>query len=176
MALATVIIRETNLVGADITTLTSSNMGILDTPNTTLATAYAIPADSYSYEKWQRLQVSANASGNTIQGIRVWRTGSLGGGSDTHLTNARTGSYAGAASYSTPLLTVSSYTQTMPTSDPGATNLGIGGTLTPTSNGVGLISTTGYSDYLVHQIHVHSSTTAGPAAANTLYIQYDEYA
>jgi len=178
MALATVIIRETNTVSVTVTTATSSNMGILDTPNTTLATAYAIPADSYSYEKWQRLNVSANASGNTIQGIRVWRTGTLGGGSDTHTTNARTAAYAGAASYSTPVLTqtAAANRETMPTSDPGATNLGIGGTLTPTSDGVGLISTTGYSDYLVHQIHVHSSTTAGPAAANTLYIQYDEYA
>lgn len=170
MALATVLIAETNLVGAVITTATNSNMGILDTPNTTLATAYAIPADSYSYEKWQRFSVTVNADGNTITGLRVWRTGTLGGASDTHLTNVRTAGYAGAAVYSTPVITVSSYTQTMPTADPAAANLGIGGSLT------GTITTTGYSDYAVHQIHVHSSTTAGPAAANTMYYQYDEYA
>ena len=177
MTVATVDICETNTVSVTVTdAITSSNMGILDTANTTLTTVFAIPADSYSYEKWHRLHVHTNASGNTIQGIRVWCTGTLPG-SDTHTTNARTGSYAGAASYSTPVITqtAAANRQTMPSSDPGAANLGIGGTLTPTSNGVGLISTTGYSDYLVHQIHVDSATTAGPSSALTLYFQYDEY-
>jgi hypothetical protein len=176
MALATVIIRETNTVSVTVTTCTNSNMSSTDAANVALSTSTAIAADSYSYEKWQRFQVSANASGNTIQSLRVWRTGTLGGASDTHLTNARTSGYAGAASYTTPVNTVSSYTQTMPATDPGAANVGIGGTLTPTSDGVGLITTTGYSDYIVHQVHVHSSTTAGPASANTMYYQYDEYA
>jgi hypothetical protein len=174
MALATVIIQEGNggTPGSpSLTTATNSNVGILDTPNTTLATAFAIPADSYSYEKWQRLAVTVNGSSNTIKGIRVWRTGTLGGASDTHLTNARTTGYADTSTYAVPLLTVSSYTQTMPTSDPGAANLGIAGSLAGT-----ITSAPQYSDYLVHQIHVHSSTTAGPAAANTLYFQYDEYA
>jgi hypothetical protein len=61
----------------------------------------------------------------------------------------------------------------MPATAPTLPNLGIGGTVTPTSNGVGLISTTGYSDYLVHQLHVDSATTTG--ATLTLYFQYDEF-
>lgn len=174
MALATVIIQEFNTVSVTPSTASNSNMGIVDSANTTLSTAFAIPADSYSYEKWQKLTVTVNTSANTIKGIRVWRTGTLGGASDTHLTNARTTSYAGAASYTTPVITVSPFTQTMPTSDPGAANLGIGGSLTDYIGGDH--SATGSSDYLVHQIHVHSSTTAGPASANTLYFQYDEYA
>jgi hypothetical protein len=171
MTLATVIIQEANTVSQTLTTCTSSNMGILDTPNTALATAYAIPADSYSYEKWQKVTVTVNADSNTIKGIRVWRTGTLGGGSDTHLANCKTSAYVGAPSFRTPIITVSDLAiNAMPTADPAATNLGIGGSLT------GEITTTGSSDYCVHQIHVHSSTVAGPAAANTLYFQYDEYA
>jgi hypothetical protein len=149
-------------------------MGIIDGANQPLTTAFAIPADSYSYEKWQRLHVHTNASGNTIQSIRVWCTGTLSG-SDTHTTNARESAYAGAASYGTPTLsqTAAANRQTMPVVPPTLSNLGIGGTVTPTSNGVGLISTTGYSDYLVHQLHVDSATTTG--ATLTLYFQYDEF-
>jgi len=177
MTAAVVDICETNTVSVTVTdAITSANMGILDTANTSLSTSYAIPADSYSYEKWQRLHVHTNASGNTIQAIRVWCTGTLPG-SDTHTTNARESAYAGAASYSTPVITqtAAANRQTMPATAPTLANLGIGGTVTPTSNGVGLISTTGYSDYLVHQIHVDSATTAGPSSALTLYWQYDEY-
>ena len=169
--LATVIIDEKNgaPAGAD-TTATNSNMGITDSPNLTPILADAIPAGTNSMEKYQRVRVTVNGDSNVIQGIRIWRTGTLGG-ADVHLCNCKTSAYAGAAVYASPAVATSSKAiNAMPTSDPGATNLGIGGSLT------GTISTTGYSDYLVHQIQVGAGTTAGPASANTMYFQYDEIA
>jgi hypothetical protein len=172
--LATVIIEEKNgaPAGAD-TTATNSNMGITDSPNLTPILADAIPAGTNSMEKYQRVRVTVNGDSNVIQGIRIWRTGTLGG-ADVHLCNCRTAAqtgYAGAAVYASPAVATSSKAVfTMATADPTATNLGIAGSLT------GTISTTGYSDYLVHQIQVGAGTTAGPASPNYMYYQYDEIA
>jgi hypothetical protein len=177
MALATVIIQEGN-GGTNgnpvLTTMTVTNMGIADTANTALGTAYAITAGAYSYEKWQRFTVTVNASGNTIQNLKVWRVGTLPG-SDTHKTNANT-SWSGVQAYVVPITTISTLaTTTMPVTEP-TTNLGIGGSITPTSDGLGKITTTGSSDYCIHQIKVDAASTAGPSPAHTMYFQYDEYA
>jgi len=55
-----------------------------------------------------------------------------------------------------------------PTSEPTDANLGIGGSLT------GELTTTGESDYLVHQIQTDTDDTAG--STSTLNYQYDETA
>jgi hypothetical protein len=180
-------IKETNLVGAVVTpavgtgsSITNSNMGILDTPSTTLATAYAIPANSYSYEKWQRLQVYANAApASTIQNVKVWETGTLPG-ADTHKIGT-----VQAAAYRTPIITISdiaTLNMTSYTTEGTAFPVPIGGTSTPTSDTVGYIATVvtagspaRYTDYVVHQIHVDTATTSGPTSALTMYWQYDEY-
>jgi len=172
MALATVIIKETNgaapgtvyPVSAAVT-LTLSNMGIADTAETSLSSGYAIPAGSNSYEKFQRLEVYANAAGDTIQNIKVWEVGTIPA-TDTH--------YCGQcqlAGYTTPTKSNSiiATTQPFPLTVGDAIALKIGGTVN------GLISTTGFSDYLVHQIRVGATTTTGPAAPLTMYWQYDEY-
>ena len=176
MALATVLIKESNTVAQSVTpagatSITNSNMGILDDSSQALVTAYAIPANTNSYEKWQRLKVEANASGNTIQVVKVWETGTLPTG-DTHKVGT-----VQAAAFATPVRTASSIaTTTIPATEGTAFPVPIGGTVTPTSNGVGMITTTGYSDYVVHQVHVDTATTSGPAAPLTMYWQYDEYA
>lgn len=175
MAAATVSIAESNGTTPDVTAaITSTHMGTTDTVNMTAGTANAITAGSNSMEKWQRFNVSANASSNTIKNLKVWASAVLTG-SDVHKTNARTAGYEGAQTFDTvngPLTTDRSgtydYSQTMPTSEPGTANVGIGGSLT------GEITTTGYSDYMVMQIQTNSGTTAGKTV--TMYYQYDEYA
>ena len=103
-----------------------------------------------------------------VKDIKVWYTGTLSG-SDSLLTNARTTSYGGAATYATPVNTTSSKaTQSMPSSAPGTANLGISGSL------AGELTATGTSDYLVMQLNVHSATTAG--ATLTLNYRYTEVA
>lgn len=140
-------------------------MGSADSANLNPLTYPIVPGNS-SYEKWQLLHVTDMGTSTKINNIQVWRTGSLGTGA-SHLTNARTGSYGGAAAYSTPTAAASSVaTQTMPTSSPGSANLGIGGSLS------GSITAPGYSDFLVQQIQTGKNALAGNIT--TLNYQYDE--
>ena len=166
---ATVEIDEQNGAGAGSTThnISNSNMGSTDAPNLVAAT-YPITPGNNSFEKYFKLHVTAMGGSSKIDKIKIWRTGALGG-ADVHATNARESAYGGAVSYSAPVATaLSNATQTMPTSEPTGANLGIAGSLS------GSLTTTGSSDYLVHQIQTDSGTTAG--STSTLHIQYDETA
>lgn len=164
---ATVRINEANGAGQTVTNnITNSNFGSTDAQSLVAAT-YPITAGTYSYEKWQKFEVTAMGGSSVVKDLKVWYTGTLAG-SDTLETNARTSSYGGAATFATPVNTDSSVaTQTMPSSAP-ATNLGIGGSLSGTLTG------TGSSDYLVMQIFVHAATTAG--ATLTINWRYTEVA
>lgn len=165
---ATVRINEYNGAGATPTNnISNSNFGSTDAANLVAAT-YPITANTYSYEKYQKLEVTAMGGSSKVKDLKVWYTGTLSG-SDTFKTNARTSSYGGAASYVQPVNTVSTpASQTMPTSAPGTANLGIGGALS------GELTATGTSDYLVMQLFVHSATTAG--ATLTINWRYTEVA
>lgn len=127
MTAATVSISESNTFSQTITaSITNSNMGSTDAVNLD-AVVYPCPTTGYSYEKWQRINVSNMGTSSAIRNLRVYDSGALGTGA-THKTNARTSSYGGAQTYDTtngPQNTDRSatygYTQTMPTSIPGTT-------------------------------------------------------
>jgi hypothetical protein len=165
---ATVQIDESNGVSQTVTAnITNTNMGSTDAANLDPVANPVTPGNN-TYEKWQRFNVTSMGGSSKIDNLRVWRTGALGANA-THLTNARTSSYGGAATYATPVATASSVaTQTMPSSEPGSANVGIGGSLT------GNRTTTGFSDYLVHQIQTTASATAG--STSTMNYEYDETA
>lgn len=168
MFAATVEIDEANGAGQTLThSITNSNMGSTDTVNLDPVANPVVPGNN-TYEKWQKIHVTAMGGSSKIDNLQVWHTSALGANA-THLTNARTTSYGGAPTYATPVATASAVaTQTMPSSDPAAANLGIGGSLT------GSLTATGSSDYLVHQIQTTGSATAG--ATCTMNYQYDETA
>lgn len=165
---ATVQIDESNGAGQTVTAnISNSNMGASDSPNLNAVT-FPISAGNNSFEKWQRFHVTALGGSSAIQNLQIWRTGALGANA-THSTNARASAYGGAQGYLTPVATTSVIaTQTMPTTAPGAANLGIGGSLAGQLTGVG------FSDYLIHQIQTTSSAVAGTTTA--LNYQYDEVA
>ena len=165
---ATVTIDESNGAGeVQSVNITNTNMGSTDAANLD-PVAYPVVPGANTYEKWQRFNVSDMGGSSKIDNLQVWRTGALGGAA-VHKTNARTSAYGGAETYSTPIATTSSKaTQTMPSADPGAANLGIGGSLS------GSRTTTGYSDYLVHQIQTNVADIAG--STSTMNYQYDETA
>lgn len=165
---ATVEIDEANGAGETLTHgITNTNMGSNDSVNLNPVTYPLAPGDK-TYEKWQKIHVTAMGGSSAIDNLKVWRTSALGGAA-VHVTNARTTSYAGAATYAQPINTTSTVaTQTMPTSEPASANLGIGGSLT------GALTATGSSDYLVHQIQSNASDTAG--STSTMNYQYDETA
>ncbi len=165
---ATVEIDESNGAGETVThNITNSNMGSTDAVNLD-AVANPVTPGNNTYEKWQKIDVTAMGGSSQIDNLQIWRTGALGGAA-THVTNARTATYGGAATYATPIATNSTVaTQTMPSADPAAANLGIGGSLT------GNLTSTGSSDYLVHQIQTDGGDTAG--STSTMNYQYDETA
>lgn len=166
---ATVEIDEQNGAPAGSTThnIGDTDMGTTDEANTD-PVANPVAPDANTMEKWQKLDVTAMGGSSAIDNIQIWRTGSLGG-SALHVTNARTSAYGGAETYVQPTVSDSTIaTQTMPSSDPAAANLGIGGSLS------GQLTSTGQSDYLVHQIQVDAGDDAG--STSTMNYQYDETA
>lgn len=165
---ATVEICESNGAGETIThNITNGNLGSVDAANLD-PVANPVTAGENTFEKWQRLHVTAMGGASSIGNIQVWFTGALGGAA-VHLTNCLTASYLGAPTYAQPVATASSLAiNAMPTSAPGSANLGIGGSL------AGTLTAAGYTDYLVHQIQTNAGDTAG--ATLTQYIQYDETA
>jgi hypothetical protein len=166
---ATIEINERNGAPAGTLThgITNSNMGSTEAVNLD-PVAYPVTPGANTYEKWQQLAVTNMGGSSKIDNIKIWRTGALGGAA-VHLTNARLTSYAGAPTYATPIATASSIaTQTMPSSVPATANLGIGGSLT------GNLTSTGNTDYLVHQIQTNAADVAG--STSTMNYQYDETA
>ena len=165
---ATVEIDESNGAGETVTHgISNSNMGSSDSANLD-ATANPVTPGNNTFEKWQRFHVTNMGGSSSIDNLKVWRVGALGG-SAVHKTNARESSYGGAQSYAQPVATDSSIaTQAMPTSEPTGANLGIGGSLS------GALTDVGYSDYLIHQIQTDSGDVAG--SSSVLHFQYDEVA
>ena len=165
---ATVQINEFNTVGETKTAnITNSNMGSTDAVNLVAADYPVVPGEN-TYEKYQKIEVTAMGGSSVIDNLKIWRTTALGG-SAVHLTNARETSYGGAESFATPVATDSTpATETMPTTEPTDANLGIGGSLT------GELTAAGLSDYLVHQIQTDAGDVVG--ASCTMHYQYDETA
>ncbi len=165
---ATVEIDEANGAGETLThNITNSNMGSVDAVNLVAADNPITPGNR-SYIKYQKIHVTAMGGSSKIDNFKVWRVGALGGAA-THVTNARTTTYAGALTYATPVATaVTAVDQAMPTSEPATANLGIGGSLT------GALTGAGSSDYLGHQIITNAADVAG--STSTMHYQYDETA
>ena len=165
---ATVEIDEANGAGETLThNPANSNMGSVDAAALVAADNPIVPGEN-SFEKWQKIHVTAMGGSSKIDNLKVWRTTALGGAA-VHLTNAREATYGGAETFAQPVATTSTpATQTMPTTEPTGANLGIAGSLSGSLTGVGS------SDYLVHQIQTNVADVVG--AATTMHYQYDETA
>lgn len=165
---ATTEVCESNGAGETIThSISNANMGSVDSAALDPVVNFMTPGNR-TYIKYQRLHCTNMNGSSRLDNLKVWRTGALGG-SATHVTNARLTSYAGALAYATPVATaVTTVDQTMPTSVPATSNLGVGGSLS------GGITAAGYSDYLGHQIVTNGADIAG--STSTMNYQYDETA
>ena len=162
---ATFELSETN--GATVVTdgITNLNYGSTDAADLSVA-AYPVSAGNNSYEKYIRCHFTGTF--NQIDNIQIWKSSGdyvTGEGIDTNL---KTSSYV-QSSFAAPVATESIVATTeMPTSDPGASNLGISGSLS------GSLTSEGYSDYWVSQAQSTASTPAGDGNRKTFTIQYDE--
>jgi len=162
---ATFAIHESNGSGESTTVANNINFGSSDTPNLTPAD-YPITAGDHSYEKWERLYFSGTF--NKIENIKIWKSAGSYVTGESISTNLATTGYV-QASYATPTSADSTVaTRSMPESDPGSANLGIGGSLS------GSLTTTGYSDYWVLQMNTTTQSPPGDVNQKTFTIQYDE--
>lgn len=147
--------------------ISNSNMGSSDEPNLN-PLENPIAAGESSFEKWQLIHIVDLGTSSKISNLQIWRTGALGANA-IHVTNASTTNYGGTATYIDPIKFRSNVAvNQMPTSAPGSPNLGIGGSL------AGVLSSAGYSDFLVHQIQTSPSALSGNSTV--MNYQYDETA
>jgi hypothetical protein len=115
-----------------------------------------------SYEVWLRAHFTGTF--NKIDNLQFWMSTNFS--PSTGLTVYWKGNNVG--SYQTPVKTDSTIaTSTVPTSDPGTANVSIGGSLS------GSLTSAGYSDYIVLQLDVASTTPSGDTSLAVFSLQYD---
>lgn len=161
---ATVVLAESNGVSETVTdNISNINFGVVDEPNTDYQN-HPIPIPGNSMEKY--IRVHATGTFNKIDNIQIWKSaGTLLTGEDMQ-TNLKTSAYT-PVTYAQP--STAPYTdQAMPTSDPGAANLGIDGSLT------GALTEAGYSDYWKIQLKFASNREPGDSNTFTFTVQWDE--
>jgi hypothetical protein len=76
--------------------------------------------------------------------------------------------WSSQAAYQTPSTAATYASAAIPTADPGAANVSIGGTTT------GSLTASGYSDYIVLQLQTTTAAAAGDTSLATFTLQYDE--
>ena len=168
MVVATVVISESNGAGETVTdNISNVNFGSVDAPNLSYADNPVV-AGTPSFEKWLRIKLVNPNDSNKIDNFQVYMTPAPSVAGVSYKTNLKTAPLNQNA-YSTPTNAVSTVaTLTMPTSDPGAENIGVGG------GSGGLSTANSYSDYIVLQIQTTSSTPPGDVPQKTFHFEYDE--
>ena len=71
MVLATVILKESNAPAENVNAITNLNFGSFDGYNLNI-TQYPLFPLTWAFQKWVRLHVSSNGSGNIIDNFKVW--------------------------------------------------------------------------------------------------------
>lgn len=137
----------------------NTHYGSTDTPNLDDAQpSQFITAGTNSFEKWQRLHVTAMGGSAAVLGVRFFTTGSPAGNTE-HRFNGHTvqATYATLRQtiYAQPATTILRATQVVPTSDPAIPNIGISGDLALS------LSAPGRTDYIVSQIRALLAATSG---------------
>ncbi len=144
----------------DTATATNLNMGSTRAANLSPST-YKITAGNYSYEKWVKARFTGSFT--NISDIKFWKSaGDYVTGESINFTGQVT-------SYSTPTESQSSHaTSSVPTSEPGSANVGIGGSLS------GSLTSTGSSDFIVLQSSITTSASSGVTNTKTFTLTYTE--
>jgi hypothetical protein len=166
---ATIEIKESNeSSGEALTTATTTDYGSVDSPNLDVDANPLAPSTN-SYEKQQRLHVTAMGGSAAVLRVKLFATAPGNATGITQFCNGHVtqGTYdtSKRTVYAAPVTTTGGTPNAMPTSEPGSANIGIGGSLT------GQLTATGYSDYMLHQVRVGAS----PTHADTNPIDYTVY-
>jgi len=159
---------EANSTAANTGVPTNLNLGSVNSSDLATST-YPITAGTYSYSKW--VQGLWTGDFTRIENLQFWMSSSGEGYKSGEKLNvsATTESYAGTDTYVTPTNTVDAKAvNTMPIADPGAANIGVGGSL------AGSLTDIGYSDFIVIQASISSAAAAGETNTKQFRLQYDE--
>lgn len=157
---------QNNGAGAVVTLLgTSGNLDNFKAIDTTGIGDYAanpIQASTNSFEVWLRAWYSGVF--NRIDGLRFWMSTNFS--PSTGLSVFWKGTQQ---TYLQPAAGTSSIaTDSIPTTDPGSTNVSIGGSLS------GSLVASGYSDFIVLQLRTTSLAAAGDTSLATFTLSYNE--
>ena len=154
------------------TTSVPSNLNLGSTNAVNLSpSTYPITAGTYSYSKW--VAGLWTGSFTRIENLQFWCSASGTGyvTGEKLLFSGTTGTYSGTdnAASVAPTNNADPYaTNDMIFSDPGAANIGIGGSL------AGSLTSSGYSDFIVIQASITTAASAGAVQQKTFTLQYDE--
>jgi len=172
------------------------NFGSADTPDLT-PSAHKIVRGTYSYTKWWRLHVAAMNDATGISNVQLWKASgvyktqeligaTLAGAAGLGLAfwiipaYGKRAPVSGSGADVSPMPNNSSGTQicggntwgngnmTVPTADPGAENVAIGGA------GGGSLAAPGYSNYVAFATSTTTSTEIGAVNQKVFTWQYDE--
>jgi hypothetical protein len=163
---------EYNATAGDTGVPTNLNLGSTNARNLAPST-YPITAGTFSYSKWVR--GAWTGSFTRIDNLQFWMSASGSGyvTGEYLLASATTASYAGTASYVAPTTNADAQAaNAMPSADPGAANIGVGGSLT--NSVTTSASPNNMSDFIVVQASITAAASAGPVQQKTFTLQYDE--
>jgi hypothetical protein len=139
-----------------------SNFKNVDTAGIAGYTANPIQAGNNSYEKWLRAHFSG--AFNRIDGVRFWMSTNYSPSTGLHVFfNGQQATYLQPANGTSSIATSS-----IPTADPGSTNVSINGSLS------GSLVASGYTDHLVLQLRSDANAPAGDTSLGTFTLTYNE--
>jgi len=134
----------------------------IDSIGTSDYSQYPVPAGNNSFEVW--LQGHFTGIFNSIYDLRFWMSTDFSPNTGLVVkSNSQQQVYNQPSS-----LTSSIATSTIGTSDPGARNVSVGGSLTSS------ITTSGYTDYIVTQLQTTTAAAAGDTSLATFSLSYIE--
>jgi hypothetical protein len=168
MVTADVQIAETNAGPVETPNVANINHGDTDTVNLVPAN-FTVVAGENSYAKYNRIRLNLINDSNKIDNFKHWMTPSTPETGITYKTNCQEDPSLQNDSFVNPVKTTSTVAdQSMPTTPPTATNVGVSG-----GTG-GLSSDATHSDYIVSQVQTTVSADPGDLIQKTLHFQYDE--
>ncbi len=159
---------QTNGAPAGTTTIlgTSGNLANLKSVDDATAADYAanpITAGGNSFEVWLRAHFIGTF--NTIRDVRFWQSTNFSPATGLQVWWHNGGQVA----YLQPFSGTSSIaTSSIPITDPGASNVSIGGNLS------GSFVASGYTDFIVMQLRTTNAAPAGDTSLMTATLSYSE--
>lgn len=159
---------EYNATVGDTGVPTNLNLGSTNARNLAPST-YPITAGTYSYSKWVKGHWSGSFT--RIENLQFWMSSSGSGyvSGESLKVSATTTGYAGTDTYVGPTTSADvQASNAMPTADPGAANIGVGGSLT------GSLTSEGDSDFIVVQASITTAASAGATQTKEFRMQFDE--